>query len=113
MSDVKLETAQEKVEIKQTRNKVDPIRFRDETINKIKKTNIEFGTKSYKDIPSQLYVSSISAFSSFGAARKIRVNLPFSFSIRLVSFKPNPSQKNFNESSTLFILIIVCKYFIC
>ena len=42
MSDVKLETAQEKVEIKQTRNKVDPIRFRDETINKIKKTNIEF-----------------------------------------------------------------------
>lgn len=51
MSDVKLETAQEKVEIKQTRNKVDPIRFRDETINKIKKTNIEFGTKSYKDIP--------------------------------------------------------------
>ena len=41
MSDVKLETAQEKVEIKQTRNKVDPIRFRDETINnKLTLTNI-------------------------------------------------------------------------
>ena len=33
----KLETPLEKVEIKQTRDKTDPIRFRDDAINKVKK----------------------------------------------------------------------------
>ena len=47
---VKLETELEKVEINQTRNKPDPIRFRDESINKIKKELINFGGKTYKDI---------------------------------------------------------------
>ena len=43
---VKLETELEKVEINQTRNKPDPIRFRDESINKIKKELINFGGKT-------------------------------------------------------------------
>ena len=47
-----------------------------------------------------------------GADRNIKVYLPLSFSIRLVSTSPNPSQKNLNDSSTFLILIIVCKYFI-
>ena len=51
MSDEKLETVQEKIEIKQTRNKVDPIRFRDDAINKIKKSQIDFNFKTYKDFP--------------------------------------------------------------
>ena len=38
------------------------------------------------------------ALLSFGAAKKINVYLPFSFSILFVSFKPSPSQKNFNDS---------------
>ena len=42
---------QEKSEIKQTRKKVEPIRFRDDTINKIRKEKIDFGIKSYKDLP--------------------------------------------------------------
>ena len=51
MGTKKLDTELDKVEIKQTRDKVDPIRFRDDVINKIKKTNIEFGPKAFKDIP--------------------------------------------------------------
>ena len=47
----KLETEQEKVEKKQTRNKIDPIRFKDEVINKIQKGKIDFGPRSYKDYP--------------------------------------------------------------
>jgi len=47
----KLEIEQERVEKKQTRNKVDLIRFRDDAINKIKKSNLDFGKKTYKDFP--------------------------------------------------------------
>ena len=43
----KLEIEQERVEKKQTRNKVDLIRFRDDAINKIKKSNLDFGKKTY------------------------------------------------------------------
>ena len=46
-----LETSLETVEIKQTRDKVEPIRFRDETINKVKKENYNFGKKRFKFIP--------------------------------------------------------------
>ena len=42
----KLEMEQEKSEIKQTRKKVEPIRFRDDAINKIRKEKIDFGIKS-------------------------------------------------------------------
>ena len=41
----KLETEQEKVEKKQTRNKIDPIRIKDEVINKIQKSKIDFGPR--------------------------------------------------------------------
>ena len=51
MSDKKLETPLEKVGIKQTRDKVEPIRFRDEAINKVKKENYNFGKKRFKYIP--------------------------------------------------------------
>jgi len=51
MSDKKLETRLERVEIKQTRDKVEPIRFRDEAINKVKKENYKFGEKRFKYIP--------------------------------------------------------------
>ena len=51
MDTKKLETSLETVEIKQTRDKVEPIRFRDETINKIKKENYNFGKKRFKFIP--------------------------------------------------------------
>ena len=51
MGTEKLETPLEKVEIKQTRDKVDPIRFRDEAINKVKKENYNFGKKRFKYIP--------------------------------------------------------------
>ena len=47
----KLETGLEKVEIKQTRDKVDPIRFRDDAINKVRKENYNFGKKRFKYIP--------------------------------------------------------------
>ncbi len=46
----KLETELEQVEIKQTR-KIDPIRFRDDAINKIRKEKYNFGKKRYLDIP--------------------------------------------------------------
>ena len=39
----KLETKLEQVEIKQIRDKVEPIRFKDDAINKIKKDNYNFG----------------------------------------------------------------------
>ena len=47
----KLETKLEQVEIKQTRDKVEPIRFKDDAINKIKKDNYNFGKKRFKYIP--------------------------------------------------------------
>ena len=47
----KLDTKLDQVEIKQTRSKADPIRFRDDAINKIKKENFEFGKKRYLYIP--------------------------------------------------------------
>jgi len=51
MGTEKLETPLERVEIKQTRDKVDPIRFRDDRINKVKKENYSFGKKRFKFIP--------------------------------------------------------------
>jgi len=51
MSDKKLETVLEKVEIEQTRDEVEKIRFRDEAINKVKKENYDFGKKRFKYIP--------------------------------------------------------------
>ncbi len=51
MGKEKLETPLETVEIKQTRDKVEPIRFRDEAINKVKKENYNFGKKRFKYIP--------------------------------------------------------------
>ena len=51
MGTKKLETQLETVEIKQTRDQIDPIRFRDEAINKIKKDNYNFGKKRFKYIP--------------------------------------------------------------
>jgi len=47
----KLETQLETVEIKQTRGKVKPIRFRDDAINKIRKDNYNLGKKRFKFIP--------------------------------------------------------------
>ena len=51
MGTEKLETSLERVEIKHTRDKVDPIRFRDDRINKVKKENYSFGKKRFKFIP--------------------------------------------------------------
>ena len=44
---VKLDTELDQGEIKQTRHSLDPIRFRDETINKVRKENYEFDKKRY------------------------------------------------------------------
>ena len=43
MGTEKLEEKLEEVKIKQTRRKIDPIRFKDEAINKVKKENYVFG----------------------------------------------------------------------
>ena len=51
MDTKKLETSLETVEIKQTKDKVEPTRFRDEVINKVKKENYNFGKKRFKYIP--------------------------------------------------------------
>ena len=51
MGTEKLETQLEKVEIKQTRDKVESIRFRDDAINKVRKDNYNFGKKRSKYIP--------------------------------------------------------------
>ncbi len=51
MSEEKQDTALDKGKIKQTRYKPDPIRLREDAINKIKKSNTEFGLKAFKDIP--------------------------------------------------------------
>ena len=51
MSDEILVTQLETVEIKQTRDKVEPIRFRDEAINKVKKESYNFGKSRFKYIP--------------------------------------------------------------
>ena len=51
MGTKKLETQLETVEIKQTRDQIEPIRFRDEAINKVKKDNYNFGKKRFKYIP--------------------------------------------------------------
>jgi len=50
----KLDTQLDTSEIKQTRDRTDPIRFRDDSINKIRKENYEFGNKRYKYIPFQV-----------------------------------------------------------
>jgi len=47
----KLEPQLETVEIKQTRDRVKPIRFKDDAINKVKKDNYNFGKKRFKYIP--------------------------------------------------------------
>ena len=62
MGTEKLETALDKVEIKQTRNKVDLIRFRNEAINKVKKENYVFGKKA-------LQVYSINCFKRYSSKR--------------------------------------------
>ena len=43
MSTEKLEEKLEEAKIKQTRRNLDPIRFRDDAINKVKKENYIFG----------------------------------------------------------------------
>ena len=57
MGTKKLETQLETVEIKQTRDQIDPIRFRDEAINKIKKDNYNFCKKSFNQFHHQLLPS--------------------------------------------------------
>jgi hypothetical protein len=47
----KLEEKLEEVKIKQTRRKIDPIRFKDEAINKVKKENYVFGKLKELFIP--------------------------------------------------------------
>mgnify|MGYP000040970317 CR=1 FL=1 len=51
MSELKLGTELGKADIKQTRPKLEAIRFRDDAINKIKKENYEFGNKRHLYIP--------------------------------------------------------------
>ncbi len=51
MGTQKLDTELDQGEIKQTRHSLDPIRFRDETINKVRKENYEFDKKRYLYIP--------------------------------------------------------------
>jgi hypothetical protein len=50
MGTEKLDTELDKGEIKQTRNKVNSIRLKDDAINKIRKERIVFGNKAFKDI---------------------------------------------------------------
>ena len=47
----KLETELETLEIKQTRDQIKPIRFKEEAINKVRKENYNFGTKKKLYIP--------------------------------------------------------------
>ena len=47
----KLDTELDQGVIKQTRHKIKPIRFRNDTINKVKKEHYEFGNKRYLFIP--------------------------------------------------------------
>jgi len=51
MSEEKLEEKLEEAKIKQTRRKIDPIRFKDEAINKVKKENYVFGKLKELFIP--------------------------------------------------------------
>jgi len=51
MSEQKLVTELDQIEIKQTRHKIKAIRFKDDAINKVKKENYKFGTKRYLYIP--------------------------------------------------------------
>ena len=51
MGTEKLDTGLDQVKIEQTRDKIDPIRFRDETINKVRKENYKFDKKRYLYIP--------------------------------------------------------------
>jgi hypothetical protein len=51
MDTEKLETQLETVEIKQTIDKIKPIRFKDDAFNKVKKDNYNFGKKRFKYIP--------------------------------------------------------------
>ena len=47
MGTQKLDHSLEQVDIKQTRSKIDPIRFKDEAINKVRKENYKFGQKPF------------------------------------------------------------------
>ena len=47
----KLDPQLDQAKIKQTGTTIDPIRFRDEAINKVKKQNINFNKKPYIFIP--------------------------------------------------------------
>ena len=51
MGTEKLDTKLEQVEIKQTRSLVEPIRFTENAINKVRKENYVFGKKPNKFIP--------------------------------------------------------------
>jgi len=44
----------DQVEIKQTSHKIDPIRFKDDAINKVRKENYKFGNKRYLYIPFRI-----------------------------------------------------------
>ena len=54
MSDEKLDTKLEQVEIKQTRSSVEPIRFTENAINKVRKENYVFGKRSNLYIPFEV-----------------------------------------------------------
>ena len=47
MGTEKLDTKLDQVEINQTSHKIDPIRFKDDAINKVRKENYKFGKKRY------------------------------------------------------------------
>ena len=51
MGTQKLDHSLEQVDIKQTRSKIDPIRFKDEAINKVRKENYTFGKRGNLFIP--------------------------------------------------------------
>ena len=50
----KLDHKLEQAEINQTRSRPDPIRFKDEAINKVRKENYVFGKKTNLFIPFQV-----------------------------------------------------------
>ena len=51
MGTEKLDHTLEQVDIKQTRSNIDPIRFKDEAINKVRKENYTFGKRGNLFIP--------------------------------------------------------------
>lgn len=56
MSEI-LEHKLDQVEIKQTRSKIKPIRFRDEAINKVRKENYVFGNRGNLFIPINHFIN--------------------------------------------------------